>query len=215
MSDAARARTGANGRGAPRRSQAERTAQTRAKILAAVVESIAEIGFRRTTAAEITRRAGVTWGAAQHQFGDKEGILRAVLEDSFDRFADCLEGIPGQRAPLEERVGAFVDRAWQHFGSAHYRSTFEILLSVEAPEDGAPPGWQEPMMEAWSRIWSGVFSDSPLRGRESLDLQRYTISALVGVAAMRMIGTVHPHPPEAELDLLKSTLVREMSTARR
>ncbi len=189
MSEAARARTSSRGRRAPRRSQAERTAETRAKILDAVVRSIAEVGFQRTTAAEITRRAGVTWGAVQHQFGDKEGILRAVLQESFDRFAERLSGIPGTEAALEERVSQFVDRAWDHFGSPEYRSTFEILLSVEGPPDGVTePVWQ----------------------RENVDLQRYTISVLVGVAALRMIGTIHPHPHQAELSLLKSTLVQEL-----
>jgi len=58
-----------------RRTQAERTAATRERILAAVVESIAELGIQRTTASEIARRAGVTWGAVQHHFGAKHGIL--------------------------------------------------------------------------------------------------------------------------------------------
>ena len=40
-----------------RRSQAERRAETRARIVEAVLESIAEVGFVRTTAAEVTRRA--------------------------------------------------------------------------------------------------------------------------------------------------------------
>ena len=196
----------------PRRSQAERTAETRAKILEAVVESISEVGFQRTTAAEITRRAGVTWGAVQHQFGDKEGILRAVLQDSFDRFAERLSEVPGAEASLEERVDAFVDRAWEHFGSAEYRSTFEILLSVEGPADGsAEPAWQGEMMGAWSEIWSGVFADSTLRAEASIGLQRYTISALVGIAALRMIGSVRAHPHDAELALLKSTLAAELA----
>ncbi len=196
---------------APRRSQADRTAETRAKILEAVVESIAELGFQRTTAAEITRRAGVTWGAVQHQFGDKDGILRAVLQDSFARFAERLSEVPGTDAPLEARVSAFVDRAWEHFGSDEYRSTFEILLSLDPPDqNGREPVWQGEMMNAWSQIWSGAFADSPLRPGASLRLQRYTISALVGIAALRMIGTVPPHPHDAELALLKSTLVREL-----
>ena len=194
-----------------RRSQAARTAETRAKILEAVVECIAEVGFQRTTAAEITRRAGVTWGAVQHQFGDKDGILRAVLQESFDRFAERLADVPGPDAALEDRVAAFVDRAWEHFGSDDYRSTFEILLSLDAPTDGGPePVWQGEMMNAWSAIWSGVFADTGLSQSASLGLQRYTISALVGTAALRMIGTVHPHPRGSELALLKSPLVREV-----
>jgi len=42
-----------------RRSHAERTAETRARIMDAVVESIAEVGFQRTTATEIARRRGI------------------------------------------------------------------------------------------------------------------------------------------------------------
>src|SRR5262245_62336179 len=111
-----------------RRSQAERTAETRARIIEAVVACIDELGFPRATASEIGRRAGVTWGAVQHHFGGKDGILAAVLEDSFARFARRFDDLPAQPASLEERASLFVQRAWEHFGSAHYRSTFEILL---------------------------------------------------------------------------------------
>ena len=54
-----------------RRSQTERTAETRERVMAAVVESIAEVGYPKTTANEIARRAGVTWGAVQHHFGER------------------------------------------------------------------------------------------------------------------------------------------------
>ena len=64
-----------------RRSQAERTARTRQQIVTAVFESIAAVGLARTTAVEITRRAGVTWGAVQHHFGGKDGMLIAAVEE--------------------------------------------------------------------------------------------------------------------------------------
>ena len=99
----------------PRRSNAERTAQTRARLMDAVVESIAEVGLARTTAPEIARRAGVTWGAVQHHFGGKDGMLVSVLDDSFRRFAERLEGIPIEGTSLEKRAALFIDRAWEHF----------------------------------------------------------------------------------------------------
>src|SRR5512145_1029051 len=124
-----------------RRTQAERTAETRRRILDAVVESIAEVGFQRTTATEIARRAGVTWGAVQHHFGAKGGILEAVLEDTFERFEARLGDIP-QDAPLARRVALFVERAWEHFGSPHFRSMLEILLHLAPAEREGGPGWQ-------------------------------------------------------------------------
>ncbi len=193
-----------------RRTQAERTAETRAKIIEACIACIGELGFQRTTAAEITRRAGVTWGAVQHQFGDKDGILSAVLEDSFARFAERLTQIPDQAAPLAERVDAFVERAWDHFGSDHYRSTFEILLSVETVSDGGAPIWQGEMFRRWNEIWSGVFSDTQLSGPASIVLQRYTVAALTGIAAMRMLEETGGQHRIEELALLKETLLHTL-----
>jgi AcrR family transcriptional regulator len=192
-----------------RRSHAERTAQTRARIKSAVVESIAERGFQRTTASEIARRAGVTWGAVQHHFGGKDGILTAVLEDSFNAFAEHLAGIDADGAPLEERVALFVDRAWEHFGSQKYRSTFEILLHYAAPD---PEGlWQCEMLSAWNRIWSRLFGAAALSRRRRLTLQHYAISVLSGLASMRMFEGPTAPVRDAELALLKDTLARELA----
>ena len=79
-----------------RRSHAERTAETRGRAMAAVVQ---------TTAAEIARRAGVTWGAVPHHFGDKDGILKAVLEASFNRFAERLAGVPDGASLVVRELG--------------------------------------------------------------------------------------------------------------
>ena len=195
-----------------RRTHAERTAETRAKIVAAVVSCIAEVGFQRTTASEITRRAGVTWGAVQHHFGGKDGILLAVLEDSFARFATRLSDIPVRDTPLETRIDLFIDRAWEHFGSAHYRSTFEILLHYTGPEAPAPEQlWQSEMFRAWNRIWGELFESPRSSRRRTVTLQHYTISVLSGLASMQMIEGPGSRILEAELDLLKQTLARELA----
>ena len=197
-----------------RRRQAERRAETRARILAAVVESIAEVGFQRTTAAEIARRAGVSWGAVQHHFGDKQGILMAVLEDSFNRFAERLGEIPEGDVPLEERVSLFVDRAWEHFGSPAYRSTFEILLHLRGPEEAAPDvPWREPVLAAWNRIWSGFFGDAGLPRHRTVAIQYYATSVLSGLAAMRLLEGPTAEMRRMELGFLKDTLLRELSGA--
>jgi AcrR family transcriptional regulator len=191
-----------------RRTQAERTAETRRRILDAVVESIAEVGFQRTTASEIVRRAGVTWGAVQHHFGAKGGILEAVLEDTFERFEAKLGDIPAD-APLAERVSLFVERAWQHFSSAHFRSTFEILLHHGKGEDGeVPPHWQETMFRAFDRVFDRLFADSRLPRRERGVLHQYAVAQLVGLAALQMLD--QPRSRGAQLALLERTLLREL-----
>jgi AcrR family transcriptional regulator len=197
----------------PRRSHAERTAETRARILAAVVESIADVGFERTTAVEVTSRAGVTWGAVQHHFGDKDGMFVAVLEASFARFAELLDGVPdaGAGAALEKRAALFVDRAWEHFSSPLFRSTFEILRSHLGREDRHPQDWQARMFRGWDRIWMRIFGDSPIPRRRHLVLQHYAVSLFTGLASTLALegGAARLRP--VELELLKDTLARELA----
>ncbi|MGH7338779.1 MAG: TetR/AcrR family transcriptional regulator, partial [Myxococcota bacterium] len=172
-----------------RRTQAERTAATRERIMRAVVESIAEIGFQKTTANEITRRAGVTWGAVQHHFGGKDGILDAVLEESMTRFAARLAEVPTEGVSLAERVSEFVDIAWAHFGSPDYRSMFEILLNYTREDDGEAgvPISQSQLLGTWNEVWSQIFADVDLPRRKRVALQAFTISVVSGMAALGMI----------------------------
>jgi len=174
----------------------------------AVVESIACVGYPRTTSAEIARRAGVTWGAVQHHFGDKDGILLAVLESSFERFAALLDEPPAADAPLDARVALFVDRSWDHFASPQYRSTFEILMNLPADVDLT---WQAGVLESWNRIWSGYFPGHRLPRRRTLELMHYTISVLTGLAMTKLVEGREASIRSRELGFLKDTLARELS----
>jgi AcrR family transcriptional regulator len=196
----------------PRRSHAERTAETRAKLIAAVVDSIAETGLARTTAPEIARRAGVTWGAVQHHFGGKDGMLVAVLDESFRRFAELMDSIPLEASSLEARAGLFVDRAWQHFSSPHYRSTYEILLHYLGRAERKSGGdWRERTFAGWNDIWQQLFADARIPRARHFVLQHYTISVLSGFASTLMLEGAENAIRPAELALLKETLARELS----
>jgi AcrR family transcriptional regulator len=192
-----------------RRSQAERTAETRGKIVGAVVESIHEVGLPRTTAAEVARRAGVTWGAVQHHFGGKSGMLDAVLEHSFEGFVGSLGDLRADEASLVDRIDQFVERAWAHFHSPLYRSTFEILLQPESGDSA----WQARMLQAWDDVFRRIFFDTTLARRRRLRLHHYTVSALTGLASMLQLEGPHAKLTAGELDLLKRSLEAELTSA--
>lgn len=65
---------------AERRTQAQRTAATRARLLTAGRELFATDGFAAVSTQAIVDAAGVTRGALYHQFGDKAGLFSAVYE---------------------------------------------------------------------------------------------------------------------------------------
>jgi AcrR family transcriptional regulator len=190
-----------------RRSHADRTAETRRRVTAAVVESIAEVGYQRTTGSEIARRAGVTWGAVQHHFGDKSGILAAVLEQSFERLATALGSPEDSDAPLEARVSDFVSRAWSHFRSDDYRTTFEILLNLPAEMEAS---WSQGVLDTWQTIWRESFPESPLTKQETADLMHYAVSVLSGLATTTILGGQAARASRS-LSFLEDTLVEKLT----
>jgi AcrR family transcriptional regulator len=66
---------------AARRTQAERTAATRARLLEAGRRLFAADGYAAVPTQAIVDAAGVTRGALYHQFGDKSGLFAEVYED--------------------------------------------------------------------------------------------------------------------------------------
>jgi AcrR family transcriptional regulator len=65
---------------APRRTQAERTAATRARLLEAGRHLFATDGYAAVATQTIVDAAGVTRGALYHQFADKTGLFAEVYE---------------------------------------------------------------------------------------------------------------------------------------
>ncbi len=69
------------GRVAPRRrrTQAERTAETRSKLIDATIECLIERGYVGTTTLAVCKQAGVSHGSLLHHFGRREVLLGAAL----------------------------------------------------------------------------------------------------------------------------------------
>ena len=65
--------------------RAVRAAETRQRIIDAARDLIAESGVHDTSLGAVARRAGSTRTTVYHQFGSREELLLAVLNDALDR----------------------------------------------------------------------------------------------------------------------------------
>lgn len=103
---------------------------TRAKIIDETVRCIMDEGFAAATAKHVAERAGVTWGVIQYHFGDRNGLLMAVVDDGVARLVDSLSSADVGDLPLRERIEVVVDTAWACYSSPTSLAAFEILRAT-------------------------------------------------------------------------------------
>ena len=136
--------SGVTARRAPatRRTQAQRTAATRAVLIDAARKLFADKGFADVSTQAIVAAAGVTRGALYHQFDDKAALFAAVYEEvERDLVADIAQEImhaqpldPLQAMQLAARL--FLDRC--------AASDVQQIVLIDAP---AVLGW-----DAWRAV---------------------------------------------------------------
>lgn len=88
--------------------RAETTQESRRLLVAAATDLFAERGYRQTTFEDIATRSGVSRGSIPGHFGNKEGLLAAVVEHVIDELmanASALE--PGALDRALHAVVAF------------------------------------------------------------------------------------------------------------
>jgi AcrR family transcriptional regulator len=73
----------------------EKMEENRAKLISAARKAFAEKGYARASMDELTAEAGLTRGALYHNFGDKRGLLAAVVDQ-----------LDGEMAARAREIGA-------------------------------------------------------------------------------------------------------------
>ena len=124
-------------RTAPRRpstGRQERGDRTRDLLIDETVRCIREEGFSAASARHIIERAGVSWGVIQHHFGDRDGLLTAVIEDAVERLSSSLEVLsdPAQVTDTQDLVRA----TWEAFANPKAMAGLEILISTKQLRSG-------------------------------------------------------------------------------
>lgn len=161
---------------APRR----RGDETRAKIIDETVRCIIEEGFPAATAKHVAERAGVTWGVIQYHFGDRSGLLMAVVEDGVARLIERLSAAQVEGLPLRQRLETVIDTAWECYSSPTSMAAFEIL---QATRGGDPAQRHLAEMNTATRTLGRLISDDPADHR----VAEVIWSALRGMVLAQLI----------------------------
>jgi len=84
------------------RRRVETMEENRVKLIAAARKAFAANGFAASSMDELTADAGLTRGALYHNFGDKKGLLGAVVAE-----------VDGEMAARAQQAGAGAENEWE------------------------------------------------------------------------------------------------------
>lgn len=87
-----------------RKPREEMIAETRAKLIAAGRQAFGTVGYAAASMDDFTAGAGLTRGALYHHFGDKKGLLQAVIQE-----------IDAEMTLRLNRISAAAPDRWQGF----------------------------------------------------------------------------------------------------
>src|SRR6476661_799116 len=124
------------------RTQSDRRAETRSRLLAAAADLFARKGFHAVSAEAVASAADRTTGALYDHFGGKEGLLLALLEvwmeQTVAELTTELEHLPR----LDDRLRALwtgIGRPDEEHGEAWVLLEFEVWLhGLRDPPLGVP-----------------------------------------------------------------------------
>lgn len=118
-----------------RRTQAERTARTRAALLEATIDCLVETGYAGTTTKEIAARAGVTRGAQAHHFTSKAQLVTEAVRFLAQKMV--VEFVVPMRAGATERetIAETLDRLWALHRSEVFAAAIELWLAARTDDE--------------------------------------------------------------------------------
>lgn len=115
--------------GGGRRTQAERTAAMRQRLLDATVDCLVTYGYADTTTTRVAEFAGVTRGAQVHHFRSKEDLVIAAVEHLAQQRADKALTELWRVADSADTASAILDFLWELHTGKFYVATIELWVA--------------------------------------------------------------------------------------
>lgn len=118
----------------PRRSQAERSADTRARLIEAAIDCLHRLGYAATTVSVVAEAAGVSRGAMTHQFPAKTDLMLAVVRAVFAKDSEQYQRALGLLTPAAW-INALPATMWAVISQPSGIAVMEIMLASRSDPD--------------------------------------------------------------------------------
>jgi AcrR family transcriptional regulator len=169
---------------ARRRTQAERSEETRTRILKAAANLIRKRGYARFRTAEVAEEAGLSRGAQLHHFPTKDSLVVATLEYVFEQ----AQALSRRRASAVNRprdlIEAVIEDAREFFFSEHFKVAIDIVLSTSTDQSVRKQilDISRKARRPVETAWTGALAASGVPGQLASDIVALTLSLVRGMA---------------------------------
>ncbi len=189
----------------------ERAERTRVLIMEETVRCVVEEGFAAATAKHIAERAGVTWGVIQYHFGDRDGLLTAVVDASFDELRRRMAAVGVGAGSAREQVSALVEAAWAAFCTPASRASLEIAVATRSHRDAATGEHFALVAAELARLGEELIAERPHHG-DARAVGHLLWAALRGLVFVQL-ATREPLDTSRERAALVDLLVAHLEPA--
>lgn len=177
-----------DGPGKGRRTQEERSAETRTRLLEATIECLAELGWSHTTTTVVAERAGVSRGAQLHHFPSKADLVTSAVEHLANMRGAELVREAGELASSGDRISAATDLLWSSFSGPLFYAALELWVAArtdaELREKLLPI--ERRLGKAMRRLYVQLFGDL-LSGAALDGMLQLTLHLMRGMALARVL----------------------------
>jgi len=173
------------------RSNADMSAETRTKTIAAAIASLASLGYAGTTLSNIAQRVGVSRSALVYHFESKNALMVAVIDALYDQMGSSYRAALDPGMTAGQQLLAIFEISYQQTRSTEQMALIELLLAARRDE-----GFRTevaPTIASRDRIFQDAWHVLIERyggPRERLDLIRdFAVSVFRGITICRCLGT--------------------------
>ncbi|GAA1731199.1 TetR/AcrR family transcriptional regulator [Aeromicrobium alkaliterrae] len=129
------------------RTQEERTAHTRGRIIDAAITCLQERGYGATSVGAVQAQAGVARGTLLHHFPTRASLMAAIGEHAVDQ---RLELLTADVTPGEDPWDVVVELVWRDFQSATSAAVLELWVAARTD-----PSLRDALLPAQERLVVG------------------------------------------------------------
>ncbi|WP_047288049.1 TetR/AcrR family transcriptional regulator [Pseudomonas protegens] len=153
--------------------------QTRARLIASARQAFARLGYAKTSMDDLTAEAGLTRGALYHHFGDKQGLLAAVVEQIDSEMDERLDAIS---AAASDPWQGFAQRCRAYLEMAQEAEIRRIVLQDARAVLGQRQPAEEHCIDSLSRRLQALVETGLITPAPSQALARLINGSLVDAA---------------------------------